>query len=51
MFQSRNHDLWSEVVTVQVGKGQQAHAERFRRAAGTSGHGRWLFGHFIADKP
>ncbi|KAK0427094.1 hypothetical protein QR680_010061 [Steinernema hermaphroditum] len=44
---SRNRDLWSEVVTVQIGKGQHARAERFRREAAQAKNGRWLFGHFI----
>uniref|UniRef100_A0A914RCD5 Nematode cuticle collagen N-terminal domain-containing protein n=1 Tax=Panagrolaimus davidi TaxID=227884 RepID=A0A914RCD5_9BILA len=44
---SRNRDLWSEVVTVQLGKGQTERAERFRRSATGNSNGRWLFGHFI----
>uniref|UniRef100_A0A7E4VEI8 Col_cuticle_N domain-containing protein n=1 Tax=Panagrellus redivivus TaxID=6233 RepID=A0A7E4VEI8_PANRE len=44
---SRNRDLWSEVVTVQLGKGQRDRAERFRRSATGNSNGRWLFGHFI----
>lgn len=44
---SRNRDLWSEVVTVQLGKGQKERADRFRRDATGNSNGRWLFGHFI----
>lgn len=46
-IQSRNRDLWSEVVTVQVGKGQHEHADRMKRSTATSRNGRWLFGHYI----
>uniref|UniRef100_A0A915DSQ6 Nematode cuticle collagen N-terminal domain-containing protein n=1 Tax=Ditylenchus dipsaci TaxID=166011 RepID=A0A915DSQ6_9BILA len=46
---SRNRDLWSEVVTVQHGKGQHNHAERLKRSTGESRNGRWLFGHFIQN--
>lgn len=46
---SRNRDLWSEVVTVQRGKGQHEHAERLKRSASASRNGRWLFGHFIQN--
>ncbi|KAL3077016.1 hypothetical protein niasHT_035850 [Heterodera trifolii] len=46
---SRNRDLWSEVVTAQLGKGQLEHAERLRRSTSASGSGRWLFGHYIQE--
>lgn len=48
-LQSRNRDLWSEVVSAQHSKGQLEHAERLRRSTSVSGNGRWLFGHFIQD--
>lgn len=46
-FQSRNRDLWGEVVTVSLGKGHAETAERIKRQAGEQPSGRWLFGHFI----
>ncbi len=47
MLQSRNRDLWSEVVSVQDGKGQHEHVNRLKRDAEQSNNGKWLFGHYI----
>ncbi|VDM37305.1 unnamed protein product [Toxocara canis] len=44
---SRNRDLWTEVLTVQIGKGQQDRAARTAR--NVNENGRWLFGHFIQN--
>ncbi|KAI6212929.1 Nematode cuticle collagen, N-terminal domain and Collagen triple helix repeat-containing protein [Aphelenchoides besseyi] len=46
---SRNRDLWSEVVTVQFGKGMHEQAERLKRDTTQGSNGRWLFGHFIQN--
>lgn len=46
---SRNRDLWSEVLSVQQGKGQHTHAERLKRDTAASRNGRWLFGHFVQN--
>ncbi|VDM77358.1 unnamed protein product, partial [Strongylus vulgaris] len=48
---SRNRDLWGEVVTVSLGKGQVETAERIKRQSQDLPSGRWLFGHFITTNP
>lgn len=47
IIQSRNRDLWTEVLTVQLGKGQKDRAARTAR--NVNENGRWLFGHFIQN--
>ncbi|CAD5225098.1 unnamed protein product [Bursaphelenchus xylophilus] len=46
---SRNRDLWTEVVTVQLGKGAHEQANRLRRDTAAGKNGRWLFGHFVQN--
>jgi hypothetical protein len=46
---SRNRDLWSEVVTVHLGKGLYEQADRLKRDTAQGGNGRWLFGHYIQN--
>lgn len=41
LFQSRNRDLWSEVLLVQQNKGQHTHVERLKRSTAESHNGQW----------
>jgi len=47
---SRNRGLWSQVISVQLGKGQHDHAERLKRSTSVSSNGRWLFGQLVGDE-
>jgi hypothetical protein len=46
---SRNRDIWSEVVTVHLGKGLYEKADRLKRDTAQGSNGRWLFGHYIQN--